>query len=239
MESGDGVISMTIPPTCHNTWLTLYDFQCRMENGDGVISMTIPPICHTHNSPTMISNAEWRVEMVSSAWPFQHATIHNSQPIISNAGWREEMESSAWWEFTPTCHNVQLTAYDFQCRMKSGDGVVSMTIPATCHNAQLTAYHFKCKMESGDVLSAWPSHPHATMHNSQPIISNIGWRVEMGSSPWPFKQHATMHKLPSMIYNAGWRVEMNYQDHHSSNMPQCTTHLLWFSMKNGEWRWSH
>ena len=131
-----------------------------------------------HNSHTVICNAGWRVEMESSAWPsHQHATIHNSPTMISNAKWRVEMESSGWPSHQHA--TIQLTNYDFQCRMKSRDRVI-MTIPPICYNTQLTDYNLQCRMKSGNGV-----------------------------------------------------ISM------ATNMPQCTTHILWFPMQDGEWKWSH
>ena len=142
-----------------------------------------------HNSLSISSNAGWRVEMESSACHFhQHATIHNSPPMICNAGWRVEMESSAWPFYQhATIHNSQTVISNAGWRVEMESSAWA------CHNVQLTSYDLQCRMRSENEVISMITHQHATIHNSQTMISNAGWSVVIELLAWPPHQHATMH----------------------------------------------
>ncbi|KAF8120797.1 hypothetical protein EV363DRAFT_1406921 [Boletus edulis] len=79
------------------------------------------------------------------------------------------MEPSAW---SPHLYaSVQLTNYDFQSRLKSGDiiismdekksgdAIISMVTPSACHSAQLTNYDFQSRMKSKDGIISMVTPP--------------------------------------------------------------------------------
>ena len=78
-------------------------------------------------------------------------------------------------------------------------------MPQQTHQLHMISkVEWKMEMES----EAWPSHQHATMHNSPPMISKVEWKMRIVSSAWSPNLHATMHNLPPMISKVGWGVEM-------------------------------
>ena len=133
MDSRDGIISMTIPLTCHISQLTSYDIQCRMEGGDGIISMTIPPTCHN----AQLTAYDIKSRMENGDWNYQHDHSSNMPQYTTHLLWFPMQDEEWRWVISMTipltCHNAQLTAYDFQCMVESKDGVISMTILPTCH----------------------------------------------------------------------------------------------------------
>ena len=112
-------------------------------------------------------------------------------------------------------------------------------------------------------------HQHARMHNSLPMISRAGQRMDMGWSAWSWSstcQNAqlTHYDFQSRIKNghewSAWlqsptcqNAQLTSYDFQSrtknwhgmismitvTNMPECTTHCLWFPEQDKEWTWNN
>ena len=108
------------------------------------------------------------------------------------------------------CQNTPLTSYDCQSRMKNGHGIISMI-----------------------------SHQHARMQNSPTMIARAEWRMVMESSAW--SQPPTCLDAPLTSYES---CQSRMKNGHGiismitvTNMPECTTHILWLPEQDEEWTW--
>ena len=110
------------------------------------------------------------------------------------------------------CQNTPLTSYDCQSRMKNGHGIISMI-----------------------------SHQHARMQNSPTMIARAEWRMVMESSAW--SQPPTCLDAPLTSYES---CQSRMKNGHGiismitvTNMPECTTHILWLPEQNEKWTWNN
>ena len=144
----DGIISI-IPLPCCNGQLTHYDFKWKTKNRDIMIS--IIPLPAFSNVQLTIYDFQWIMRTIYGMinHSTQHAAIHNSPPMVFNGiKSRDKMMSI----ITPSeCYNLQLTSCDFQWRMKSRDGGISMIPIPSCCDTQLTLY-FQWRMKSRDEI---------------------------------------------------------------------------------------
>ena len=81
-------------------------------------------------------------------------------------------------------------------------------------------------------------HQHARMHNSLPMISRAGQRIDMEWSAWlqsPTCQNAqlTAYDFQSRTKNGHGIISMITV----TKIPACTTHWLWFPEQVREWTW--
>ena len=137
--------------------------------------------------------------------------------------------------------NAQLTTYDCQSRIKNGHGIMSM-ITATNMPGSTTHLLWSPKQ---DPEQTWDHqheyrHQHARKHNSPPMITKAGSRIDMRSSAWsqpPTCQDAqlTGYDCQSRIQNRHEIISMIT----ATNMPGCTTHRLWLPEQDQEWTWDH
>ena len=110
----------------------------------------------------------------------------------------------------PAFCNAQLTLYDSQWRMNIRDGMMISMIPLpACCNAELTSYDFQWRMKSRDGMISMIPLPACC--NAQLTSYDFEWRMKSRD---------------------------NDQHDHSTMMLQCTTHLLWFPVKDEEQRWN-
>ena len=105
-------------PTCQSAQLTPYDCQSRVKNWHDIINIMNHHYSRMHNSPPMIARV-WGMDMKPSA---------SSQSL--------------------TFQDAQLTDYDSQSRMKSGQGIINM-ITVTNMNRLLTSYDCQSRMKNG------------------------------------------------------------------------------------------
>ena len=133
--------------------------------------------------------------------------------MIARAGQRMDMGWSAWSQ-SPTCQNAQLTHYDCQSRTKNGHGMISMIMVINmpeCTTHQLWFPEQDKELTLDD--QHYHGHQHARMHNSLPMISRAGQRIDI--EWWAWLKSPTCQHPQLTPYDCQSRVKNDDQHDHS------------------------
>ena len=159
--------------------------------------------------------------------------------MIPRAGQRINMKWSAWLQ-SQTCQNAHLTAYDFQSKSENGHGMINM-IAVTNMPACITHQLWLPKE-----VKEWiwydqhdPSNQYARIHNSPTVMARITPNMNISWSAWSWS--STCHNAQLTHYNCQSRTKNEHRIISmitGTNMPECTTHCLWFPEQNKESTWN-